>query len=204
MRLTIPNILTLARIAMIPVFIAAFYLPVPWANTAVAGIFALAAVTDWLDGFLARRLGQMSAFGAFLDPVADKLMVAAALVLLVQANPTPWLAIPAVIIIGREIAISALREWMAEIGERAAVAVSIIGKIKTTAQMTALLLLLYEKPAFGIETYTVGIVLLAAAAGLTLWSMAIYLKAAWPSIRDNEKETQNGGEKNRPGDEDNS
>ena len=203
MRLTIPNILTLARIAMIPVFVAAFYLPVPWANSLVAGIFALAAITDWLDGFLARKLGQISAFGAFLDPVADKLMVAAALVLLVQANPTPWLAIPAVIIIGREIAISALREWMAEIGERAAVAVSIIGKIKTTAQMIALLLLLYEKPAFGIEIYTVGIVLLSAAAALTLWSMVIYLRAAWPRIRDNEEDGEKEAKK-AAGNEDNS
>lgn len=203
MRLTIPNILTLARIAMIPVFVAAFYLPVPWANSLVAGIFALAAITDWLDGFLARKLGQISAFGAFLDPVADKLMVAAALVLLVQANPTPWLAIPAVIIIGREIAISALREWMAEIGERAAVAVSIIGKIKTTAQMIALLLLLYEKPAFGIEIYTVGIVLLSAAAALTLWSMVIYLRAAWPRIRDNEEDGEKEAKK-AVGNEDNS
>lgn len=183
MSFTTPNLLTLLRIALIPVFIALFYLPVHWANLACAAVFALAAVTDLLDGYLARRLGQMSAFGAFLDPVADKLMVAAALILLVEADPTPWLAIPSVVIIGREITISALREWMAELGARATVAVSMVGKFKTTAQMMAILLLIYRDPLFGLPIYQIGYVLLYLAALLTLWSMLVYLKAAWPLMQ---------------------
>ena len=131
----------------------------------------MAALTDWLDGYLARRLGQTSAFGAFLDPVADKLMVAAALVLLVQAIPTPLMAVAAAIIIGREIAISALREWMAQLGKHARVAVSTVGKIKTTAQMVAVLLLLYREPLWFFPTLEVGMGLLVVAAALTLWSM---------------------------------
>jgi len=180
--LNIPNILTLLRIGLIPVFVVVFYLPASWSNVAATAIFGLAAITDWLDGYLARRLGQMSAFGAFLDPVADKLMVAVALVVLLQTHPTIWFAIPAGVIIGREIAISALREWMANIGDRTQVAVSIIGKIKTTMQMIALLLLLYQEPLFGISTYIVGMVCLYVAAILTLWSMVIYLRAAWPAL----------------------
>jgi len=186
MRYNIPNLLTLLRIALIPVFVVVFYLPNPWVHAATAAIFGLAAVTDWLDGYLARRLGQMSAFGAFLDPVADKLMVAVALVLLVDANPTDLhgavIAMPAAVIIGREIAISALREWMAELGERAQVAVSVIGKIKTTAQMIALLLLLYQKPIGELDTVILGLVALYVAAILTLWSMVIYVRAAWPVL----------------------
>lgn len=179
----LPNILTLLRIALIPVFVLVFYAPVHWAHLASAAIFGLAAITDWVDGFLARRWSQTSAFGAFLDPVADKLMVAVALVLLVQVNPTPLLAIPAAVIIGREIAVSALREWMAEIGERAQVAVSAMGKFKTTAQMTALMLLLYHDPIGELPTMTVGYVLLYTAAALTFWSMVVYLQAAWPALR---------------------
>lgn len=186
MQFNVPNILTLLRIGLIPVFVVVFYLPYHWAHIATAAIFGLAAVTDWLDGYLARRLRQTSVFGAFLDPVADKLMVAVALVLLVDANPVGMhgaaLALPAAVIIGREIAISALREWMAEIGERAKVAVSIIGKIKTTAQMIALLLLLYREPIGGMPTTLVGLLALYIAAGLTLWSMIIYLRAAWPLL----------------------
>jgi len=182
MKLRLPTWLTLARIVLIPVLVIAFYLPFSWSNELTTAVFALAAITDWLDGYLARRLGQTSAFGAFLDPVADKLMVAVALVLLVQANPTPLFAIPAAIIIGREIAIASLREWMAVIGERAAVAVSVIGKIKTTVQMIALFLLLYREPLGGFPTYEVGLVLLFIAALLTLWSMALYVKAAWPAL----------------------
>jgi CDP-diacylglycerol--glycerol-3-phosphate 3-phosphatidyltransferase len=186
MKYNIPNILTLLRILLIPVFVLVFFLPVKWSNETATGIFALAALTDWLDGYLARRLGQTSSFGAFLDPVADKLMVAVALILLVHANPTPFsgslLAIATAVIIGREIAISALREWMAELGNRAKVAVSIIGKIKTTAQMIAILLLLYRDPIGQFATSTVGFVLLIIAAGLTIWSMFIYLRAAWPII----------------------
>jgi CDP-diacylglycerol--glycerol-3-phosphate 3-phosphatidyltransferase/cardiolipin synthase len=182
MPLNIPNYLTLFRIALIPVFILVFYLPFSWNHIATALIFSLAAVTDWLDGYLARRLGQTSRFGAFLDPVADKLMVAAALVLLVQEHPTAAFAIPALVIIGREIAISALREWMAEIGERAHVAVSAIGKIKTTAQMAAIILLLYRVPVGPVPVYEIGVVLLYVAALLTLWSMFVYLRAAWPML----------------------
>jgi len=185
MNLNIPNILTLLRIALIPIFVLVFYLPVPWAHAASALIFALAAVTDWLDGYLARRLGQMSKFGAFLDPVADKLMVVIALVLLVQENHSPWFAVPAAIIVGREIVISALREWMAELGKRQKVAVSVVGKIKTIAQMVALLLLLYRDPLFGLPTLTIGFVLLYIAAALTLWSMVMYIQAAWPSLTEN-------------------
>jgi CDP-diacylglycerol--glycerol-3-phosphate 3-phosphatidyltransferase/cardiolipin synthase len=178
----IPNILTLLRIVLIPVFVLLFYLPVEWARFSCALVFAIAAVTDWFDGYLARRWGQVSPFGAFLDPVADKLMVAVSLLLLVEADPTPALAIPAAVIIGREITISALREWMAELGERAEVAVSVIGKIKTAVQMIAILLLIYTDPVVGIPVFTVGFVLLYVAAVLTLWSMVLYLRAAWPSL----------------------
>lgn len=178
----IPNILTLLRIVLIPVFVLLFYLPVEWARLSCALVFSIAAVTDWFDGYLARRWGQVSPFGAFLDPVADKLMVAVALLLLVQAEPTPALAIPAAVIIGREITISALREWMAELGARAEVAVSVIGKFKTAVQMFAILLLIYDAPMAGIPVFTVGFVLLYVAATLTLWSMVLYLKAAWPSL----------------------
>jgi len=179
---TIPNILTFLRIALIPVFVVAHYLPYSWSHVATTALFGLAALTDWFDGYLARKLEQTSPFGAFLDPVADKLIVAVALILLVQTNPTFWFVIPAAVIVGREIAISALREWMAEIGERTQVSVSFIGKIKTTAQMTALLLLLYRQPLWGFPTNEVGVLLLYVAAILTLWSMVIYLKAAWPLL----------------------
>jgi CDP-diacylglycerol--glycerol-3-phosphate 3-phosphatidyltransferase/cardiolipin synthase len=178
--INIPNTLTLVRLAAIPLFVAVFYLPVSWSDAATAGIFAVAALTDWLDGYLARKLGQTSAFGAFLDPVADKLMVTVVLVLLVQADPTPWLAIPAAVIIGREIAISALREWMAALGQRTKVAVAVVGKIKTVVQMLALVCLLYRAPLGEFPTYEVGLVLLYLAVFLTLWSMVVYLKAAWP------------------------
>lgn len=180
--MTIPTILTLLRIALIPVFVAVFYLPVSWANLATAALFVVAGITDWFDGYLARRLNQISPFGAFLDPVADKLMVAAALVLLVQSHPTAWLAVPAVIIIGREIAVSALREWMAELGGRARVAVSVLGKYKTAAQMLALVLLLYRDPIAGLPVQAIGFTLLYLAAALTLWSMVVYLRAAWPML----------------------
>lgn len=183
MQLNLPNLITSVRIALIPVLVLVFYLPFSWSAFASALVFALAAVSDWLDGYLARRLSQMSAFGAFLDPVADKLMVAVVLILLVQADPTPWLAVPAAVIVGREIVISGLREWMAEVGKRAHVAVSVIGKIKTTAQMVALLLMLYRQPAAGLPVYEIGFALLYMAAGLTLWSMLLYLKAAWQALK---------------------
>jgi CDP-diacylglycerol--glycerol-3-phosphate 3-phosphatidyltransferase/cardiolipin synthase len=178
----IPNILTLLRILLIPVFVLLFYLPVEWARLSCALVFSIAAVTDWFDGYLARRWGQVSPFGAFLDPVADKLMVAVSLLLLVQAEPTPALAIPAAVIIGREITISALREWMAELGVREMVAVSMIGKFKTAVQMVAILLLIFAKPLWGIPIYVIGFVLLYIAAILTLWSMVIYIRAALPSL----------------------
>ena len=182
MLLNIPNILTLLRIALIPVFVILFYLPWEKAAQACAIVFALAAITDWLDGYLARKLEQVSPLGAFLDPVADKLMVATALILLVEADPSPMLAVPVAVIIGREITISALREWMAEIGARAQVAVSVIGKIKTAFQMMAIFLLIYRDPVLGLPIYTIGYVLLYAAVILTLWSMIVYVKAAWPSL----------------------
>ena len=177
--MNIPNMLTLCRIILIPVFIGVYYIDTTWRNEAVTALFVAAAATDWLDGFLARRLNQTSAFGAFLDPVADKLMVAAALVLLVQADPRAWLAIPAVVIIGREIAISALREWMAELGQRATVRVAFVGKFKTGTQMLAITILLYTGHTRDLG-YDIGIAMLYVATALTLWSMVVYLRAAWP------------------------
>ncbi len=184
---SIPTLLTYLRIVLIPVFVLAFYLPVSWSNIAATAVFGLAAVTDWLDGYLARRLDQASRFGAFLDPVADKLIVAAALVLLVQSDPSVWMAVAAVVIIGREITISALREWMAEIGERAQVAVSSLGKYKTAAQMTALFMLIYREPLLGLPLQTIGMVFLYIAVVLTLWSMVVYLRAAWPILLKSEE-----------------
>ncbi len=180
--MNIPNILTILRIMLIPVFVVVYYLPFSWAYNVAAIVFALAAFTDLLDGYLARRLGQESPLGAFLDPVADKLMVATVLVVLLQQHPTIWLAIPTAIIIGREITISALREWMAEIGARNQVAVSMLGKVKTTAQMIAIFCLVYRDSIGNLPVFTVGYVLLYIAAVLTVWSMMIYLIAAWPRL----------------------
>lgn len=187
----IPTMLTLARIALIPLFVGIFYLHSWWGNMMAAAIFLLAGITDYLDGYLARRLNQSTRFGAFLDPVADKLMVAAALVLLVEYHANPWLAIPAIVIISREIAVSALREWMAEIGARGAVAVSWIGKVKTVMQITAITLLLAFEPQFEAGRkmvftpfFVFNYVLLYVATALTLWSMMLYLRAAWPHLRD--------------------
>lgn len=176
--LSLPNLFTYARIAMIPLLVGLFYVPAPWSGPASAAVFALAGITDWLDGYLARRLNQESSFGAFLDPVAGKLMVAAALVMLVDKHASLWLSLSAIIIIGREIAISALREWMAQIGERGKVAVSYVGKVKTTAQIVALLFLLYEHPLLGLPVFEIGLIALYVAAALTLWSMISYLRAA--------------------------
>jgi CDP-diacylglycerol--glycerol-3-phosphate 3-phosphatidyltransferase/cardiolipin synthase len=189
----IPNILTLLRIALIPVFVVIFYLPVPWARPACAVVFTVAAITDLLDGWLARRWGQTSPLGAFLDPVADKLMVAIALVLLVQAEPHMVLALPAAVIIGREITVSALREWMAEVGARAKVAVSMSGKLKTTAQMIAIVLLIIGGPLLGMPIEELGLALLYVAALLTLWSMVLYLRAAWPSLTGRAGDAAGGG-----------
>ena len=180
--MNVPNTLTVARILLVPVLAVVFYLPFTWAPLACTAVFALAAATDWADGFLARRLSQVSTFGAFLDPVADKLMVAVALVLLVQHDPTPWIAVPAAIIVCREIVVSALRELMAELGQRATVAVATMGKVKTAAQMTALLLMLYRYDLGPIPMYWAGVGLLYVATVLTIWSMAIYLRVAWPAM----------------------
>ena len=203
MKLTIPTWLTLLRIMMIPVLVLVFYLPYAWTNFASAAIFGLAAITDWLDGWVARRYEQHSAFGAFLDPVADKLMVAVALFLIVQGHPTPWMAFWAAVIVGREIAVSALREWMAEIGQRAKVRVAMIGKVKTTAQMVALLCLLYSVSPntsyksiwMGEPVFHIGDWMLAIAAMLTLVSALQYLRAAWPSLREDEKAARNSAAK---------
>jgi CDP-diacylglycerol--glycerol-3-phosphate 3-phosphatidyltransferase/cardiolipin synthase len=182
----IPTALTWLRIVLIPVFVAVYYLPDAWLgpaakNWTAMSIFAIAAITDWLDGWLARRWGETSAFGAFLDPVADKLMVAAALILLVQlGRAEAWLAI---IIIGREITISALREWMAQLGQTNSVAVAFIGKVKTAAQMTAIIALLLWEPVLpGVSTPLIGTLALWIAVVLTLWSMFHYLKLAAPHV----------------------
>lgn len=180
--MNIPNALTLLRIALIPVFVLVFYLPYHWSFMASALIFALAGITDWLDGYLARKLDQSTPFGAFLDPVADKLMVAIALVLLVERFGSWWFTIPAMIIIGREIVISALREWMAELGNRTSVAVSYVGKVKTTFQILAILVLLAAAPQRSGLLLDSGLLLLYISALLTLWSMMVYIRAAWPTF----------------------
>lgn len=181
--MNIPNLLTSLRIVLIPVLVLFFYLPTRWSHFACAMVFSLAALTDWLDGYLARILQQSSKLGAFLDPVADKLIVSISLVLLVSQTDLPLLAIPAAVIVGREIVVSALREWMAEIGKRANVAVSFLGKYKTTVQMLALILLLAYQPGQDKWLGICGYLLLYFAAILTLWSMLKYLKAAWPDLR---------------------
>jgi len=180
--MNLPNLLSLLRILLIPLFVLLFYLPMQWTNLLCATVFGLAGVTDWLDGYLARKWNQTTPFGAFIDPVADKLMVVVALVLLVNRYPHVWFVLPTIVIICREIVVSALREWMAELGKRASVAVSYIGKIKTAMQMLALLLLLGAYKASGWVAIA-GILCLYMAAVLTLWSMLAYLKAAWPDLQ---------------------
>lgn len=183
MKLNLANFLTLLRIAAIPVVVICFYSPIEYARPIAAVLFGLAAVTDIIDGWVARKFGQMSRFGEFLDPVADKLMVAIILVMLVQAESNWFEDIIAMIIIGREITISALREWMATIGERANVKVDITGKIKTTLQMFGIGFMVYQNDFMGIPVYTIGFVLLVLAAIMTIWSMIVYLRAAWPFIK---------------------
>ena len=180
MQINIPNALTILRICLIPVLVVVFYLPFKNHLLVAAAIFAAAVITDWVDGYLARKLGQVTAFGAFLDPVADKLMVAVALVLLVERHDTHLFTLAACVIIGREIVVSALREWMAELGERTSVAVSYVGKVKTAFQMVAITGLLAIDPDTN-EGWLLALcyVVLYIAAVLTLWSMFIYLKAAW-------------------------
>ncbi|HXY97524.1 MAG TPA: CDP-diacylglycerol--glycerol-3-phosphate 3-phosphatidyltransferase [Steroidobacteraceae bacterium] len=179
----VPNTLTWLRIAAIPLIVLLFYMPYPWSDPAAGLLFAAAGITDSLDGYFARRLQQTSRLGAFLDPVADKLIVAVALVLLVSKDPRLLVVVMAAIIIGREIAISALREWMAEIGARRKVAVSQLGKYKTILQIVGLSLMLYRAPLFGLDTYTAGVWLTVIAAAATLVSMVAYLRAAWPDLR---------------------
>ncbi len=183
MKLNAANILTLIRIAAIPVVVICFFSPLPYARPIAGVVFGIAAITDLFDGYIARKYQQVSRFGEFLDPVADKLMVAIVLVLLVQQDPDWYVDIIAMIIIGREITISALREWMATIGERANVAVSWGGKVKTTLQMFGIAFMVYEEPLFGIDLYSIGFLLLLAAVGMTLWSMFVYLRAAWPAMQ---------------------
>ncbi len=184
MPINVPNALTSFRILAIPLVVLVFYLPFEWARPASGILFGLAGVTDWLDGYLARRLNQTSNFGAFLDPVADKLMVSTALVLLVQSDPSLLMTMVAVVIIGREITVSALREWMSALGERAQVSVTDFAKWKTTLQIFGISFMLYEYPQFGWPVYGIGIVLLLVAVVLTLWSMFDYLRAAWPVMRE--------------------
>jgi CDP-diacylglycerol--glycerol-3-phosphate 3-phosphatidyltransferase len=191
---TIPNILTWIRIAAIPLIVVLFYAPFHWADPAAGLLFAAAGITDSLDGYLARRLNQTSRLGAFLDPVADKLVVAVALVLLLSKDITPvfglsadrtrmLMSLTAIVIIGREIAISALREWMAELGQRAKVAVSVLGKYKTILQVIGLSMMLYRWDLLGIPIFAIGAVLTVVAAALTLISMFSYLRAAWPELK---------------------
>ncbi len=182
MKLNLANFLTLLRIAAIPIVVVCFYSPLDYARPIAAILFGLAAITDMIDGWVARRFGQTSRFGEFLDPVADKLMVAIVLVMLVQAQSSWFEDVIAMIIIGREITISALREWMATIGERANVKVDITGKVKTTLQMFGIAFMVYKLPIYGIPIYTIGFVLLVLAAVMTIWSMIVYLRAAWPFI----------------------
>ncbi len=184
MPLNIPNILTLSRLAFIPVIILFFYMPYDWARPAAAWLYGLACVTDWFDGYLARKLDQQSELGAFLDPVADKLIVTVALILIAsEAAPYHWVVVLSTcIIVGREITISALREWMATVGKRSAVAVSMMGKIKTSVQMLAIGFLLHKVPFYGLDTRTTGVVLVLIAAALTVASMVVYLKSAWDEM----------------------
>ncbi|HNJ77305.1 MAG TPA: CDP-diacylglycerol--glycerol-3-phosphate 3-phosphatidyltransferase [Azospira sp.] len=190
MPFNLPIFLTWLRILAIPLLIAVYYVPDAWLyghsrDLAATVLFCAAAITDWFDGYLARKLNQTSAFGAFLDPVADKLMVAAALIVLVQLGRTD--AVIATIIIGREITISALREWMAQIGAHRSVAVSMLGKVKTTAQMLSIPMLLFYAPVGGIDIVNAGTWLMYVAAALTLWSMGYYMRMAWPEIVKREK-----------------
>jgi CDP-diacylglycerol--glycerol-3-phosphate 3-phosphatidyltransferase len=203
MTMTTPTLLTLIRIALIPVLVLFFYLPIGWSNIACVVVFVLAAATDWADGFIARRMGQMSTFGAVLDPLADKLMVATALIMLVQRQETYQIvfAVSAAVIVGREITISALREWMSEIGEKARVTVSWVGKVKTGFQMTSIGFLLYREDLLGLPIALIGEWLLYTAAALTLWSMYSYLRSAWPVISDS-RYHQSSTEKSTPKAED--
>lgn len=181
--LSLPNLLTSLRILLIPVLVLCFYLfPLDVRYLASALIFSIASLTDWADGYLARRMGQMTPFGEFLDPVADKLLVAVALILLVEAHASALLAIPALVIVGREIVVSALREWMSKYSDQRGVRVSFVAKVKTGFQMTAIIVLLAQGPDLTAPLVILGYLLLYVAAGLTLWSMYQYLLMAWPDL----------------------
>ncbi len=182
MTVTLPTAITLFRIALIPLFVLVFYLPFSWANVVATVIFAIASFSDWVDGYLARSMQLESSFGAFLDPVADKLMVVVVIVLLVEANPSIFVALPSIVIVAREISISALREWMAQLGASTTVKVSFIGKTKTVAQMLALGFMIFSEPLMGFPVFQIGLGIYYLAALLTLVSMVIYLRAAWPVI----------------------
>jgi len=199
MRINLPTWLTLFRVLLLPVMVVVFYLPFRWSNLGAAAVFVIAGFTDWLDGFLARRMNLTSAFGAFLDPVADKLMVAVTLFLLVQSHPGGWqgvlLAVTASVIVGREISVSALREWMAQIGARSKVKVAFLGKLKTLAQMVALVVLLVQHDTESLASYNIGEALLVLAGILTIWSGLDYLRAAWPSLRGDSEDVKKSEKK---------
>jgi len=182
-RLTIPTLITLFRILMIPVMVLLFYWKHPWSNILTTTVFVAGALTDWLDGWIARRYEMYSAFGAFLDPVADKLAVTVALFLVVEYHDTWPITLLAAIIVSREITISALREWMAQIGAHGLVKVAILGKLKTIVQMVAISCLLFREDLLGLPVFFIGYTLLGVAAALTLWSGADYMSAAWPRMR---------------------
>jgi CDP-diacylglycerol--glycerol-3-phosphate 3-phosphatidyltransferase len=188
MELNIPTRITVSRLAMVPILVLVFYLPFENHQIVAAGVFTLAALTDWFDGYLARKLGQMTEFGAFLDPVADKLMVAVALVLLVEQHDTIMFTLAACVIVGREIVVSALREWMAELGARTSVRVNFVAKVKTVVQMLSIIALLALDPVINAGwMLALAYTMLYAAALLTLWSMVIYLRAAWKVILEREQ-----------------
>ncbi|MEK9988257.1 MAG: CDP-diacylglycerol--glycerol-3-phosphate 3-phosphatidyltransferase [Halieaceae bacterium] len=193
MPFTVPNLLTALRVAAIPLMVICYYLPQPISTVGAAMVFIVASVTDWFDGWLARRLGQTSQFGAFLDPVADKLLVSVALILLLHRMDNVFITLAAMVVIGREIVISALREWMAQLGKRASVAVNSIAKLKTGVQMTAIPILLWypSKPA-GEELRLLGLFLLAVAVLLTLWSMVIYFRAFLATLKEAEPDPGTG------------
>ena len=184
MRWNLPLVLTLGRVVAIPLVLLLFYLPWDYSRQFACVLFATAGFTDVFDGWLARRWNQTSKFGAFLDPVADKLLVAMCLVMLVHTDPSPLLATIVAVIIGREITVSALREWMAELGQRTSVAVTWVGKLKTIFQMVAIGMMIWQEPTFGLPIYQLGYLLLVVAAVLTIWSMVMYLRAAWPLMRE--------------------
>jgi CDP-diacylglycerol---glycerol-3-phosphate 3-phosphatidyltransferase len=182
--MNVPIFITMLRMALIPVFVVVYVWPGSWTNIAAAAVFGLAALTDWLDGYLARRLKQTTRFGAFLDPVADKLVIVSAIVMMVGDRASMWLTLPGLVIVGREIVVSALREWMAEMNRRGIIAVSPLGKVKTGVQIAAILVLLAFPPGSDPRLVMLGYALIYLAAIMTLISMVVYLRAAWPTLRD--------------------